>query len=95
MERLIAMLKKNASAQVLIEAKIIEVTLNEQYSAGVNWQILGQKMSVAANFNGIPNLAALSPHWVMRLRQEALLMRAPLPPMAWCHLQRITIPMTF
>ena len=29
--------QKNASAQVLIEAKIIEVTLNDDYSTGIDW----------------------------------------------------------
>ncbi|MCI5049276.1 MAG: secretin N-terminal domain-containing protein [Rickettsiales bacterium] len=31
------MLERNASAQVLIEAKIIEVELDRQYQSGVNW----------------------------------------------------------
>lgn len=32
-------LRRNASAQVLIEAKILEVQLNEQYQSGVNWNL--------------------------------------------------------
>lgn len=38
--------RKTASAQVLIEAKIVEVGLKEEFSAGVNWNILGSTTSV-------------------------------------------------
>jgi len=40
--------------QVLIEATIIEVTLNDQYQSGINWQRLGGK------FNIIQNLSQMS-----------------------------------
>lgn len=43
-ERYINELKKNASAQVLIEAKIIEVDLRDQYASGINWQTVGNKI---------------------------------------------------
>lgn len=33
----LAMLERNSSAQVLIEAKIVEVTLNDQFQSGINW----------------------------------------------------------
>lgn len=36
-------LKIAASSQVLIEAKIIEVTLKEEYRSGINWQKLGKR----------------------------------------------------
>jgi MSHA type pilus biogenesis protein MshL len=36
-------LKYTSSRQVLIEAKIIEVTLKEEYRAGINWQKLGTR----------------------------------------------------
>ncbi len=36
-------LKISASSQVLIEAKIIEVTLKEEYRSGINWQKLGKR----------------------------------------------------
>lgn len=39
----LSMLERNASAQVLIEAKIVEVTLNDQFQSGVNWtNIIGE-----------------------------------------------------
>ena len=33
--------KKHSSAQVLIEAKVIEVTLNDKYETGIDWSWLG------------------------------------------------------
>jgi general secretion pathway protein D len=44
-QRLLETLKKNASAQVLIEAKIIEVDLNDQYASGIDWNTLGTNLS--------------------------------------------------
>lgn len=39
----LSMLERNASAQVLIEAKIVEVTLADQFQSGVNWtNIIGE-----------------------------------------------------
>jgi general secretion pathway protein D len=59
LERLIDKLKKNASAQVLIEAKIIEVTLNDQYQSGVDWskvwKMLNRGAGIAGNFNSVGN----------------------------------------
>lgn len=46
-ERFLAMLQRNASAQVLIEAKIVEVSLRDQFLAGVDWN------SVIGNFGGV------------------------------------------
>jgi MSHA biogenesis protein MshL len=43
-ERLLEALKNNAASQVLIEAKVIEVDLNDQYASGINWQTLGSKI---------------------------------------------------
>jgi MSHA biogenesis protein MshL len=60
-ERLLDMLKRNASAQVLIEAKIIEVDLTDTYKAGVDWQLLGTKMGAAANFNSLGNAFSSAP----------------------------------
>ena len=33
-------LKRSVSSQVLIEAKVLEVSLNDEYSAGINWELL-------------------------------------------------------
>lgn len=37
----LAAVEKYASAQVLIEAKVVEVTLNKQFSAGIDWSWAG------------------------------------------------------
>lgn len=47
-------LEYNASAQVLIEAKIVEVTLDEAYEAGINWTEFGTRsLSASAAFGGV------------------------------------------
>jgi MSHA type pilus biogenesis protein MshL len=51
-------LEYTASAQVLIEAKIVEVTLNEQYQSGINWSDFGSGSNArgingGASFGGI------------------------------------------
>ncbi len=45
-------LRHVACCQVLIEAKIIEVTLKDEYRSGINWQTLGTKgdLEITANF---------------------------------------------
>ncbi len=43
-------MRSNASAQVLIEAKIVEITLDERYQSGIQWSVLGHKYGV--NFTG-------------------------------------------
>jgi general secretion pathway protein D len=39
--------------QVLIEATIVEVSLNDQYQSGINWQRLGGKFNVIQNITTI------------------------------------------
>jgi general secretion pathway protein D len=39
-ERYLGFLKRNATAQVLIEAKVVEVDLNEQFQSGIDWNLL-------------------------------------------------------
>lgn len=43
-EHFINELKKNASSQVLIEAKILEVDLSDQYASGVDWTTVGTRI---------------------------------------------------
>jgi MSHA type pilus biogenesis protein MshL len=40
-KRFLKEIETNASSQVLIEAKIVEVALNESYQSGINWSRLG------------------------------------------------------
>lgn len=46
--------RKTASAQVLIEAKIVEVGLKEEFSAGISWNILG---TTTSTISSTPNVA--------------------------------------
>ena len=39
--RFLNVIERNISSQVLIEAKIVEVTLNDKYQTGINWSKLG------------------------------------------------------
>lgn len=40
-EEYLKLLKRAVTAQVLIEAKILEVTLNDEYATGIDWSALG------------------------------------------------------
>ncbi len=44
----LATVKESASAQVLIEAKVVEVTLTEEYSAGIDWGFLDGGTTVSS-----------------------------------------------
>ncbi|MBL4805251.1 MAG: type II and III secretion system family protein [Alphaproteobacteria bacterium] len=52
-------LKKAVTSQVLIEAKVLEVTLNDQYSTGINWSALDLPGNVTLDLNttftGVPS----------------------------------------
>src|SRR5262249_54461404 len=51
-------LKRKAYAQVLIDARIIEVQLDDQFQSGINWKaLLDNKYGIAADFTP-PGLAA-------------------------------------
>lgn len=45
----LAKLKEAISTQVIIEAKIIEVNLDNEYKSGINWSQLGSEVQVAAS----------------------------------------------
>lgn len=54
--------KSSITSQVLIEAKIIEVTLNNEYRRGIDWGIVGSRLSVSGKLGsnaskGVGNLA--------------------------------------
>jgi general secretion pathway protein D len=51
-------IQENVSAQVLIEAKIMEVTLNDQSQNGINWTRLGSnKVNFSSAFGGASDTA--------------------------------------
>ncbi len=47
--------RKMSSAQVLIEAKVVEVTLSDEFSTGINWDLTGESpatgLTTAGGFN--------------------------------------------
>jgi general secretion pathway protein D len=47
----LADVKKNASAQVLIEAKIVEVALNDAYQTGIDWSSVNGDISASNGFS--------------------------------------------
>jgi hypothetical protein len=47
-ESYLADVEQAASAQVLIEAKIVEVTLREEYATGINWSSVGKQNNINA-----------------------------------------------
>lgn len=54
--RYIEQIKTSASAQVLIEAKIVEITLDEQYESGIKWSAVTRSMGLDGNFNSVDTL---------------------------------------
>lgn len=53
------MLKENIGVQVVIEAKIIEVNLNEQYSSGIDWYALKKHFAASAPMGGLAHPGGL------------------------------------
>lgn len=49
--------KRSSTSQVLIEAKVLEVSLRDEYAAGINWSNLGQIISVGDVGAGFMNTA--------------------------------------
>lgn len=44
--------RRSVTAQVLIEAKVMEVSLGDQYSAGINWSAVAKGVNLGAGFGG-------------------------------------------
>jgi general secretion pathway protein D len=55
-QTLLDKLKANSSAQVLIEAKIIEVDLTQEYRTGINWSAVGENIGGGVSFNALGNV---------------------------------------
>ncbi len=52
-ERYIERIKLSSSAQVLIEAKIVEISLNDKYQSGIEWSVLNDKLGIVTDFNSV------------------------------------------
>ena len=54
-------IRESNNSQVLIEAKIIEVVLNNEYRRGINWNMLLKNSNITANFtNNSENMPSFS-----------------------------------
>lgn len=55
----LAKVKESVSSQVLIEAKIVEVTLDDKYNTGIDWGVLAdQNLGIQISGDFSPNLGA-------------------------------------
>lgn len=60
-KRFIDKLQANSSSQVLIEAKIVEVALNDQFQSGIDWAKLGGSgIAITGNYGAVSNNDALT-----------------------------------
>ncbi|MCH2547505.1 MAG: secretin N-terminal domain-containing protein, partial [Alphaproteobacteria bacterium] len=61
-ENYLEKLQESVSSQVLIEAKIIEVTLNDQYQSGVNWnQVFSSSpLALDVDYNDVPTVGGVT-----------------------------------
>lgn len=50
--------RRSATSQVLIEAKIVEVTLNEDYQAGINWNAVDDNIQFGVNGSFLSTLSS-------------------------------------
>ncbi len=53
-------LKRNVSAQVIIEAKIVEVTLNDDFRTGINWDAVLERADLNVNFQPTTSISPSS-----------------------------------
>lgn len=49
-KRYIEHVKVNYASQVLIEAKVVEVALNDEYQAGIDWSVIGKDGGISSGF---------------------------------------------
>lgn len=57
-------LKKSVTSQVLIEAKVLEVSLNDEYAAGIDWassNLFGNRLNISPTSNGTSLVPSLTP----------------------------------
>lgn len=55
-EKYLQRIKETMSAQVLIEAKVLEVTLNDEFRTGINWDVIDRKLRIGFRGNFTENL---------------------------------------
>jgi len=57
-EKYLRRVRQAIGAQVLIQAKIVEVDLNRRFQSGVNWSALGDQLAASVDFDNIASSAA-------------------------------------
>lgn len=55
-QRFLSLMERNASAQVLIEAKIVEVTLLDEFRSGINWDSVIGRGRLGLNFQAVGDI---------------------------------------
>ena len=72
--------KKEAYKQVIIEAKILEVTLTEDHSTGIDWENTFSNIQIGGSINLRPNLYAHGPSGGVRgTFLESITITSPIP----------------
>lgn len=51
-EKYLERLKRISTSQVLIEAKVVEVALKDQYKSGIDWESIGSNLGISGLFGG-------------------------------------------
>lgn len=69
-EKYLEVLRRSATAQVLIEAKILEVSLNDSYATGIDWNAIDVMsgeltLGLETNFNNLINTAPTNSNFVL------------------------------
>ncbi len=59
-EKFLQQVERAASRQVIIEAQILEVTLNDRFQLGIDWRLLPQMTSAGIAWGGNQNLSGAS-----------------------------------
>ncbi len=59
-KRYLNYVKASTSAQVLIEAKIVEVTLNDEYHTGINWNVVDRNLGIGLKGDFTQNISGLA-----------------------------------
>ncbi|WP_148263554.1 pilus (MSHA type) biogenesis protein MshL [Legionella drancourtii] len=69
-ERYLDMVQNSMDRQVILEAKILEVNLNNQFQMGINWKLFGASLNALSNFPEVdiaqadfPSAFDVDVHW--------------------------------
>lgn len=63
-------LEKSANAQVLIEAKIIEVKLNQEFNTGIDWEWFSKQQTESIDFKGALNFKSANFTFILKALEK-------------------------